>query len=69
MVVSPSSTASMLSALEDRLGLGAWCVRLSAARLGLSVDASVPLSGFWRRPRHGCLIPHVFELYIGSFSV
>ncbi|KAB2605909.1 dehydration-responsive element-binding protein 2A [Pyrus ussuriensis x Pyrus communis] len=69
MVVSPSSTASMLSALEDRLGLGAWRVRLGVAWLGLSVDDGVPLSRVWRRPRVGCHVPPVFELYIGFFSV
>ncbi|TQD79243.1 hypothetical protein C1H46_035196 [Malus baccata] len=42
MVVSPSSTASVLSALDDWLGLGAWRVCLSAARLDLSVDVDVP---------------------------
>ncbi|RXI09147.1 hypothetical protein DVH24_023308 [Malus domestica] len=69
MVVSPSSTASVLSALDDRLSLGAWCVRLSAVWLGLSMDTGIPLSKFWRRPRPGCLVPLVFELYIESFSV
>ncbi|KAB2615132.1 dehydration-responsive element-binding protein 2A [Pyrus ussuriensis x Pyrus communis] len=80
MVVSPSSTASMISALEIQLGLGSWyvhligawlglsvlvwldslrlillylgssrygTVRLVKAWLGLSVDAGVPLSGFY----------------------
>jgi len=39
IVVSLSSTTSMLSALEDRLGLEAWRVHLNAAWLGLCVDA------------------------------
>ncbi|KAB2628550.1 dehydration-responsive element-binding protein 2A [Pyrus ussuriensis x Pyrus communis] len=69
MVVSPSSTTSVLSALEDRLGLGAWCVRLVAARLGLCVDASVPLFGIYRWPWHECLIPFVMSCTLNPFSV
>ncbi|CAN6562883.1 unnamed protein product [Malus baccata var. baccata] len=69
MVVSPSSTASMLLALEDRLGLGAWHVHLIAAQLDLCVDAGVPLFEIYRWPWHECLIPLVMSCTSDPFSV